>query len=193
MKRVIGLVAVVFLLMSGFAPADEAEHEEEEKKNELAVFAGALTNIDSNRTGPSGGVEYKRILSPKISIGGMVEYGDAGEREGLFAVPITYSPTEKIKVVFAPGYVLEESEQEINETRGGEEHGGMEGHDEPSLQAKTTRSFVARFGFGYEFEISKRVRLLPTLYFDILKGSHQSVGEGVVLHLVYGLTIGFPF
>ena len=53
----------------------------------------------------------------------------------------------------------------------------------------TTRSFVARFGFGYEFEISRRVVLIPTVYFDILEGTQ----EGVALHLVYGVNVGFPF
>ena len=47
--------------------------------------------------------------------------------------------------------------------------------------------FVARFGLSYEIEISTRVRLFPILYFDILKGSE----EGVAIHLVYGVTVGW--
>ena len=184
MKRAIGFVAVLFVLVPGFATANETEHEEEEeKKNEFAIFAGALTNIDSEKTGPSVGVEYLRFLSPRIAIGAMAEYGDAGEREGLFAVPITFTAKEKFKLIFAPGYVIEEEEHEAEGEHGGDEHG------ESTTETVRTRSFVARFGFGYEIEISSRVKLFPTVYFDVLKGSK----EGVVFHLVYGVTVGFPF
>ena len=48
--------------------------------------------------------------------------------------------------------------------------------------------FVARLGVGYIFELSTVV-LTPIVYFDLLEG----VEDAVDAHLVYRLTVGFPF
>jgi len=70
-----------------------------------------------------------------------------------------------------------------------EEHGGDShvAETSPEGSSRETR-FVTRIGVGYSFELSNVV-LTPIVYFDLLEGLEDAVDA----HLVYGVSIAFPF
>ena len=63
--RMIGLLV---LLAAGPASGQHAEPELE-KRNEVAVFLGALSNLHANETGPSLGGDYTREVSETLGFG----------------------------------------------------------------------------------------------------------------------------
>jgi hypothetical protein len=157
-------------------------HEEHEahKSNDIGVFAGGLTNLDKDESGPSLGVDYTRRLTPKIGIGVIYEYASTRlERENLIAGALVIEPGHNLKLTFAPGVVGVTEKEE-------EEHHGEDDHHEPPACCESTTSviFVGRLGITYLFEFS-RVSIGPAFFVDL-------IGNGEV-HLVYGVSIGFPF
>ncbi len=139
------------------------------------MFLGALSNLHANETGPSLGAEYIREVSETLGFGVMAELARAGEREALVAASVVIRPVSNVSVVIAPGFVVEKPEEEPDD-------------DEHSIETSREIAFVARLGVAYAFEWH-RVTLAPTVYFDIL----GSPDGGVTAHLVYGVSIGFPF
>jgi len=181
--------ALTLLLVLGFShslPAvwaqetHEMEDDKEGRKNEIAVFVGGLSNVDSGETGPAFGVDYARKVTPKLAIGAIYEFAFAGEREHLIAPAIFWGPGyDGVKFFFAPGVVfVPEAEEE-----GHEEEVYAEEAD-ASRESKSKTVFVARLGIGYRF-ITSKVLIAPIFYLDLI--------EGGKLHLVYGVAIGFPF
>jgi len=154
------------------AAAQEAAELKREKLNGIGIFTGFLTNFEANTTGPSAGVDYTRDLSPRIGIGAIVEFATAGEREALVAASLVVRLGEALKLVAAPGLILE---QELESSS--EEH-----------SSRQTR-FVVRIGAGYGFEVSDNVELIPILYLDLIEGKEDSVE----VHLVYGVTVDLKF
>ncbi len=170
--RMIGLLV---LLAAGPASGQHGSEHELETRNEVAVFLGALSNLHANETGPSLGADYTREVSETLGFGLMAELARAGEREALVAASVVLRPASGVAVVIAPGFIVEKPEEEPDDA----EHG---------IETSRRISFVARLGVAYGFEWS-RVTLAPTVYFDIL----GSPDGGVTAHLVYGVSIGFPF
>jgi hypothetical protein len=194
MKHDTPLALVVFVIVAAAcwavsastARAQEAHetsgHEEHEahKNNEFSAFVGGLSNLTKDQNGPSLGVDYTRRITPKIRIGAMYEFASTSvERENLFAGIVVIEPGYNLKLIFAPGAVRISEDEE-------EEHHGEDDHHEssPCCHSTTSIVFVGRLGIGYNFELSK-VILSPTLFVDLL-------GNGEV-HLVYGVSLGFPF
>ena len=173
------MVGLLVLLAAGPAPGQHAEQQESEHeletRNEVALFLGALSNLHANETGPSVGADYVREVSETLGFGLMAKFARAGEREALVAASVVVRAVSNVKVVIAPGFIVEEPEEEPDDA----EHG---------IETSREISFVARLGVAYGFE-SSRVTLAPTVYFDIV----GSPDGGVTAHLVYGVSIGFPF
>ena len=176
------VLSMLLSLSTGIARGQEApEHEaESETKNELSVFTGVLTNLAEKETGPSIGADFTRELTEVISLAILGEFAQAGEREALFAGGLVVKPGRNFKLVFAPGIILENEESDSSD----EEHDGAESAEGHSGGGR----FVARLGVGYSFE-SSMVLLTPIIYFDLLEG----VEDAIDAHLVFGLTVGFPF
>ena len=87
----------------------------------------------------------------------------AGEREALVAGGVVLRPGANIKVVIAPGVILEkehELDNELHEVETSDEGGSREVR------------FVGRLGVGYSIEVSSAV-LTPIVYFDLLEGVHD--------------------
>ena len=168
------LFAFLFLTSTGVATAQEESELETEKLNGIGIFTGFITNFEADSTGPSAGMDYTRDLSPRIGVGVIAEFATAGEREALFAASLVVRLGEALKLVAAPGLVLEQ-EQELESSS--EEHS--------SRQFR----FVVRIGAGYGFEVSDNVELIPILYLDLIDGKEGSVD----VHLVYGVTIDLNF
>ena len=131
------------------AQEHEVHAHEPEKKNEIGIFAGLLSNLEAKQTGPSIGADYTRELTHVIGIGVMGEFAKAGEREALVAGTFVLKAGENFKVVFAPGVILEKHE---------EGHSEESSHGETSSEA-TSREvrFVARIGAGHSYELSGTV------------------------------------
>ena len=110
------------------AQETEVHDHEPEKKNEVGLFAGGLTNLEAKETGPSIGAEYIRELTHIIGIGVMGEFAKAGEREALVAGTLVVKAGDNFKVVLAPGVIIEKKE---------EEHGGDSHDAETSLEGSS--------------------------------------------------------
>jgi len=129
-------------------------------------------NFEADITGPSAGMDYTRDLSPRIGIGAIAEFATAGEREALVAASLVVRLGEALKLVAAPGLILEQELESSSE-------------EESSRQTR----FVVRIGAGYGFEVSDNVELVPILYLDLIDGKEDSVE----VHLVYGVTVDLKF
>jgi len=160
--------------------AHEMEDDEEGRKNEIAVFVGGLSNVDSGETGLGFSVDYARAVTPTFAVGAIYEFAFAVGREHLIAPAVFWGPGHAgLKLFFAPGVVF------VPEA-------GDEGHAEEvhaaeadaSQESSSKTAFVARFGIGYRF-ITSKVLITPILYLDLI--------DGGTVHLVYGVAIGFPF
>lgn len=169
MKTTAWLTVVTLALSVSVAGAQEsAESEEGEPKNVVGLFAGALSNLETDETGPAIGADYTREVHEKLGIVAMVEWASAGSREAAFGAGVAVEPGGGVKLVLAPGVIFEKTLEE-----------------EGSTERETL--FVFRTGFGYKFEVSG-VPLVPTINFDIVESE-----DGVDLHLVYGVSVEIPF
>lgn len=182
MKRTCWLTAVVLSLGVSLAQAQEPAGAEEdaEPKNAIGVYVGALSNLETNETGPGVGFDYAREVGEKFGVVGIAEWANAGEREAMFAGGLEWKPGGNIKLVFAPGVVLTKVEEEDSDEDSSDDDGDSESFSREAL-------FAFRTGIGYMFEVS-HVPLTPMIYFDIVQSD-----DGVDAHLVYGLTIDIPF
>ena len=168
--KILPRVAILLVLLSTtFAHAQEAgETEDARTKNVIGLFVGALSNLETNETGPAIGVDYTREVHEKLGIVASAEWASAGEREAAFGGGLEVKPGGGFKLVLADGIILERTDEEDGSS---------------SREAE----FVFRTGFGYELEVSG-VPLVPTINFDIV-----NTEDGVDLHLVYGLSVEIPF
>ncbi len=65
-------IGLLVLLAAGPASGQHAEHGSEhelEKRNEIAVFLGAISNLHTNETGPSLGADHTREVSETLGFG----------------------------------------------------------------------------------------------------------------------------
>ena len=178
MMKTYWLTAAMLTLGVSWAQAQEPAGAEEdaEPKNEIGVFVGALSNLETKETGPGVGFDYTREVRERLGVVGFVEWANAGEREAMLGGGIEWKPGGNIKLVFAPAVVLTKVEDE-------------DSSDDDSKSESFSREavFAFRTGIGYMFEVS-HVPLTPMIYFDIVQSD-----DGVDAHLVYGLTIDIPF
>lgn len=156
-------VALTLGVSAAEAQAPTRSDDETETTNEIGVFVGGLSNLDADETGPGVGFDYTKEMSETFGIGGLVEWANAGEREAMFAATFEWKPGADLKLIFAPGVVVEKD-------------GGSK-----------KPVFAFRTGLGRMFEVN-HVPLTPTLYLDLVDAD-----DGVDVHLVYGLTIEIPF
>ncbi len=179
MKRIIWLTIVMLTLGVSWLHAQESAgaEEEVEYKNDIGVFVGALSNLETKETGPGIGFDYTREVAEKIGIVGIVEWANAGEREAMIGVGLEWKPGGNIKLVFAPAVIIEKVEEDASSEDGSDSDNG----------SSSSAVFAFRTGIGYTFEVS-HVPLTPIIYFDLVQSD-----DGVDAHLVYGLTISIPF
>ena len=169
MMKVPSIACVMVFSAASLTYAQEpADAEETQYRNSLALFVGALSNVETDETGPAIGVDYTREVRERLAIVALAEWANAGEREAAFGGGVEVKPGGNVKLVFAPGVILERTDEE-----------------DGSSSRETL--FVFRTGFGYELEVSG-VPLVPTINFDIVDSD-----DGVELHLVYGLSVEIPF
>ena len=141
------VLSVLFSATTNIARGqEESAHEaESEAKNELGVFTGVLSNLTANESGPSIGADFTRELTEVIGLLVLGEFAKAGEREALVAGGVVLRPGANIKVVIAPGVILEKEHElgnELHEVESSDEGGSGEVR------------FVGRLGVGDSFEVS---------------------------------------
>lgn len=153
------------LSASDFAIQHEDGESHQQKNHQvyshhLAVFAGAVSNLEAEHTDFSLGIdcEYRLPLwHNRIGVGLLGEIVFAEHKETIAGLPVFIHPGGGLKLFYAPGIAMAE-----------DEHGRSYNH------------FVSRMGLGYDFHI-KSISITPGLAGDLIEGH---------ISLVYGLSLG---
>jgi hypothetical protein len=149
-----GIVAILWIVtIPVFAaepqPGDKEKPEwAEEGRNEISIFLGVTESQDFER-GFSVGIDYERRLSRLFGIGAVVEYTGSDLREGVGGITLSFHPWKELKIVAAPGVVLE--------------------------TADGTEEALLRIGAEYGFGIGKGWEIAPAVYYDFTSGDNALV------------------
>jgi hypothetical protein len=171
MTRVSILAPATLLVLCCLAAplaAQEAGDEEEEHRNSVELFLGAVTETAESATGPGVGLEYQRRLSSLWLVGvEAIEISTSDvSRDWLVVVPVYFNPVGGLGLKAGPG--MEGSKEKP-------EDGG---------ESETSVAFAMRFGAGWEFELGSRFTITPEINLDIIGGDAT---------WVYGLSFGLGF
>jgi hypothetical protein len=176
--RAVGLGLVLILAPAGAraAAAEEPASGEESREhhaNVLALFLGhTAEEVDGGDTTESGftfGVEYTRRITPRVSLGGLVERAGGDIRSNLLLAQAYYRIAGGFRVLGGPGVEFRDGESEE--------------HEEAPVRERDTTVFVLRVGALYEFEIGRWV-VAPTAAIDFV-GRDEA--------LVLGVEVGYAF
>lgn len=125
--------------------AFDVDHEEHHyHRHHVGVFLGGATRFadgSKTETGAALGLDYEYRFSKRWGIGGVAEavvFSDE-HRDGAFAVPVYFHPTQRLKLSAGPGFEIED------------------GHAE----------FMARFSVTYDIPVWKLI-LSPEVSLDVL-------------------------
>ena len=141
------VAAGMALLQTSAAVADDENHHE---PNHIAFIVGHAEEEQADGHHQSGnvlGIEYIRHLNDRWAWGVAFEveaFGDQQKRHGILAIPISYFPTDSIRLFVAPGVEF----------------------SEPWDPDKA----MARLGIGYEFELGHHWSLAPEAQVDFVAG-----------------------
>lgn len=151
---VLPLMLLVCLTMAneGQAAENEEGHHEENhhQPNHIAFIAGLAfeEQADGHRErGDVVGLEYIRRLNSSWAWGASFELevlGDNMKRHGILAIPISYFPTDSLRLFAGPGIEFRDKGEP----------------DKP----------IFRLGVGYEFELNSKFSLSPEAQIDFLPG-----------------------
>jgi len=135
--------------------------------NQLALFTGASTLFEKNKTYFTLGVDYIRYFSPESNFfaGAYAEAIFAHHTEWLFGALMYYGITDHLWVRTGPGIEILQKERECG------------------CGTKSVTEFLIRVGAGYSIHFGSLI-IDPSIDFDFLRSSTS---------LVYGLNIGFGF
>ena len=98
----------------------------------------------------------------------------------LVAGSVVIKPDGEFKLTISPGFILEGEEGENGACHEPPEHG--------ELSSGREAIWVARQGLGYSIERPSAV-ITAAVYFELLDGREDAVD----LHVVFGVSIEFPF
>jgi hypothetical protein len=133
------------------ADSEESHHEENHHQpNHIAFIAGFAfeEQADGHRQrGNVLGLEYIRRFGDSWAWGAAFEleaFGDSNKRHGVLAIPLSYFPTDNIRLFAAPGVEFRDEGEP----------------DKPMF----------RLGAGYEFELTSKFSLSPEAQIDFLPG-----------------------
>lgn len=148
--------------------AQESGEEDEEPRNAVEVFVGAVTETEEETTGFGIGLEYNRRLSSTWRLGAeLIEISTTDVSRGwLVVVPAYFNPVGGLGLKAGPG--IEGSKERSEE--GGE--------------SETKTEFAMRFGAGWELELGDRFTVTPEVNLDLIGGD---------VTWVYGVSFGLRF
>lgn len=150
------------------AQQEGAGQEWKERRNEVELFVGGVTETEESATGFGIGLEYNRRLSARWSLGVEAVEISATDvsRNWLFVFPLYFHVTDAFGLKVGPGVEGSKEEPENGE------------------ESETKTQFVVRFGAGYEFELGERFTLTPEVNIDLIDGNAT---------WVYGVSFGYQF
>ena len=156
MTKLVGRTGRLFACMtlaieSHAADSEESHHEENHHQpNHIAFIAGFAfeEQADGHRErGNVLGVEYVRRFGDSWAWGAAFEleaFGDNNNRHAVIAIPLSYFPTDNVRLFAAPGVEIRDPGEP----------------DKPMF----------RLGVGYEFELTSKFSLSPEAQVDFLPG-----------------------
>ena len=158
------------LLLTGFRSplAAQDNAEEKEYRNSVELFLGVVTETEESATGPGIGIEYKRHLSDRWSL-------------GIEAIELSTNDVSRDFVVVVPAYYRLVGGLGVKAGVGLE---GSKSKPEDGGTSETETQFLVRFGAGWELELGRRFTLTPEVNLDLVGGE---------VSLVYGVSLGLGF
>lgn len=159
-----------------------AEESHGHHANVLSLFLGHTSErVDGGEHVENGftfGLEYTRRISPRFSLGGVVERAGGDIRGTLLIAQAFYRIVGELRLVAGPGVEFRDAHSEEPE-----HHGGLAASPESLTRERGTTVFLLRIGAVYEFEIDRWV-VAPTVAIDFV-GRDEA--------LVLGASLGYVF
>jgi len=157
------LAALVCLIIpfSSSTFAEEAEHEAGHAfaRHDLAIFLGVTNDRTSKEL--TQGFEYEYRITSWFGAGGLVDLAFGEDRVTVVAVGAFFRPYHRLILLVAPGYERVKSS---------------------SSSHADHIDFLLRIGGAWEFEMTEKFYLAPTINVDFLENEEI---------LVWGLNFGF--
>ena len=180
------VVATALLPFSAMAEDEHVEHadhvgeaephgeEAHHFKNGLSLFLGA-TNEHGHGTEGTWGLEYGRAISPRWTVGGLIDYAGGGQRNLVIAPAVFWKPLGGGFVLLAaPGI-------EYHNGRGEVDHHLFKA---AAAEDKDETYFVFRLGAAYYFHVGSRYGIGPTVNLDLVNG-HEVWVYGVNFEVMF--------
>ena len=159
--KIIILIAIIISPLNLFS--DRSYAEEELYKNDLGLYIAGTTNLDSDETAFTLGVDYGhkfKISGQQFGIGLFGEVAFFDEKEFLIGVPLLFYPIENLALGAAPGIAFIDREEETEE------------------------AFLFRITTSYTFDFGSRYFIKPAIALDFIDGDKE---------FVYGAVVGIRF
>ena len=121
----------------------------------LSLFVGITDDRGDNVF--SMGLDYEYHLSELIGVGALVDVAGGDVRSSVLGIPVFFHPVGGLFVLVAPGI---------------------------EFQVDGDNEFLVRLGVGWEFEVSEKWILAPTVDIDFVDGDKV---------YVYGVAVGYKF
>jgi len=161
--------------------ADEADPHAH-YKNVLGLFLGNTNErVDGGEVTEQGftyGIEYARRITPRFSLGGVLERASGEIRGTLLIAQASYRLVGGLFVIGGPGVEFRDAHSEEPA-----HHDGLSADSEAPSRERDTTVFLMRIGAMYEFEFGRWL-LAPTVAVDFV-GRDEA--------LVVGASVGYVF
>ena len=141
------------IFLNGVIFAQEQETNRKEDKKNDLALFLGGTS-NSKASAVTLGLDYQFRISNLVGVGAVLDYA-TGDLKSLLIAPAVFFHVSEIEIVLAPG--VEFSNEEI--------------------------SAIFRVGLSYEFKISKKITISPSLIFDTERNLEEPI--------VYGVAFGF--
>lgn len=131
------------------------EHEPQDLDSWPRHRAQLYLGDNQSRDGAAftAGLRYGYYLFGNVGLGLIGEYSDRDEETWVLAAAVFARPTKHFQITAAPGLQF------------------VDGSNEPMVRA----------GFEYEFELSERLALVPSISFDVVSNRPNATNFGVAL------------
>jgi len=151
-------------------------------KNGLGLFLGStnerVDGADITEQGFTYGIEYARRVTPRFSLGGVVERAGGDIRGTLLIALAYYRLVGGLFVLGGPGVEFRDAHSEEPA-----HHGRLAADSESPTRERDTTVFLMRIGLMYEFEFGRWL-LAPNVAIDFV-GRDEA--------LVLGASVGYVF
>jgi hypothetical protein len=176
MRHVVGpiWVLVAFYVTPCAAFSDSHPPEEDEHRNEVALFVGGTTETLHDKTFLTIGGEYEIRLHPRFGASLAIEYVPPTDT-GVVAFPVVFHGHRGWALFVGPGWE--------SSPRRGEEHNASK-----ATRDSREKYFLLRTGVQYGFRVGSRVSIFPGIDVDFVNER-----EGWETLVVYGAKIAVGF